>query len=410
MRRRGFLLSACAAALPGRAANPGLGTIAYLQADGLWVRSLPDGPRHKVAESAKNPRFSPSGEWIAFTGGVVPADGTARAALPPGRNVWLPRQDVLAVETEGGFSLFSPQNGWSAPTVRRTGAGLGVFNAEGSQLAFCQAVRTGTGPGAEPVRNGELRVATISATESRSLLSRHLILPMAYAWTRDSRYVLYWEDPDFSASLMADGLALFRVPAAGGAAQPLGVTTLVHEDLLALSPTSNKLAVTAGGGREIYERKRIAIIDLDSLAIRYVTGTSTSAMAPAWSQDGRRIAYVQAPAPPTPGPQYSTDNVTARPYMAQRRIWIADASGAIPPYPITADVRYRDEEPLWSADGTHILIGRLDASGTRTLWLMGAAGENPVQVSDALLQEDRYSWAGYYGYIDWRSAFDWHRP
>ena len=403
-------MSACAAALPARAAKPELGTIAYLQTDGLWVRTLPDGPPHKLAEIAKMPRFSPSGEWIAFDGGVIRRDGTARAALPPGRGVWLPREDVLAIETEGGFSLFNPQHGWRTPAATRKGAGLGVFNADGSRLAYGQAVQTGTGPGGEPVRNGELHIASLNGSESRSLLSQHLVLPMPYAWTRDSRYILYWEDPDFSASVMADGLALSRVPAAGGSAQPLRLTTLVHDDLLALSPTGNQLAVTAGGGREIYERKRIAIVDLDSLAIRYVTGTSTSAMMPAWSPDGRRLAYVQAPAPPTPGPQYSTDNVTARPYMAQRRIWIADGSGAIPAYAITSDSRYRDEEPLWSADdGTHLLFCRLDAAGVRTLWLMGAAGENPVQVSDALHQEDRYSWVGYYGYIDWRSAFDWHR-
>ena len=262
------------------------------------------------------------------------------------------------------------------------------------------------------MREGQLCRATLGGTEARILLSQYLILPIPYAWTRDSRFILYWEDPDFSASVMADGLALFRVPATGGPPEPLRIPTLVHEDLLALSPTENKLAVTAGLGREIYERKRIAIVDLDNLAVRYVTGDNTSAMAPSWSPDGRRIAYVQAPAPPSPGPQFSTDDVTARPYMEQRRIWVADVSGAAPPHPITADSRYRDEEPLWAADGTHILFCRLDTAGAGTLWLMGADGENPVRVSDALPLKNGFSGLygyGFYGYIDWRGTFDWHR-
>src|ERR1700680_4738479 len=69
MRRRGFLLSACASALCSRAADRSLGTIAYLQADGLWVRDLPDGRPRKVSKGAKAPCFSPSGEWVAFGGG-----------------------------------------------------------------------------------------------------------------------------------------------------------------------------------------------------------------------------------------------------------------------------------------------------------------------------------------------------
>lgn len=164
--------------------------------------------------------------------------------------------------------------------------------------------------------------------------------------------------------------------------------------------------MTAGDLRETYENKRIGIVDLGNLALRYMTGSDTSAMAPAWSPDGRRIAYVQAPVPPLPA-----DNVTAIPYMAQRRIWVADVSGATPPHAITSDNRYRDEEPLWSADGTHILFCRFDTMGAGTLWIMGAGGENPVQISDALPLKNGFSGLygyGFYGYIDWRGTFDWH--
>ena len=402
MQRRVFLMSACVSALRCRAADGGFGRIAYVQADGLWVRDLPDGRARKVAAGAKTPRFSPSGEWIAFDGGVVRWDGTARASLPPGRSIWLPQQDVLAVETNGGLALFNPRNGWSVPEATRKGMGVPVFNGDGSRFVYSSAVRAGTGRGGEPRGKGQLRSAAFDGSESRILVSQYMVLPMPYSWTRDSRYILYWEDPDFSASVAADGLALHRVPAAGGPSQPLGVGTLLHDDLLALSPTGNELAVTSGSGREIYQRNRIVIVDLETLALRDLTDGNTSAIAPSWSPDGRYIAYVQAPAPAA-----GSDNLTARPYMEQRRIWVADASAASPPRPITADNRYRDEEPLWSAVGTHILFCRMDVAGAGTLWLMGAGGENPVPVSDRLLLAN--SWIGFYGYIDWRASFDWHR-
>jgi hypothetical protein len=405
MQRRVFLLGSCASALLSCAAKPNLGTIAYLQTDGLWVRGLPDGRPQKVSTGGRRPRFSPSGKWIAFDGGVVRSDGTASASLPRGEGIWLPQQDMLAIPIEDGFSLLSPRNGWSKPTATRKGAGMPVFTVDGSQFAYSSSVQTGTGPGGEPLRDGQLCRTTLGATESQTLFSQYLVLPIPYAWTRDSRFIIYWEDPDFSASLAADGLDLFRVPAAGGPSEPLGVTTLIHQDLLSLSPTENKLAVTDGGRREIYESRRIAIVDLEKLSMSYLTDVNISAMAPSWSPDGRRIAYVQAPPPPSP-----SDNLTALPYMQQRRIWLADVSGRTPPRPITSDNRYRDEEPLWATDGAHILFCRLDAAGAGTLWLMGAGGENPVQVSDALpLKYNFSSRIGYYGYIDWRDTFDWHR-
>ena len=394
-------MGACASALCSRAADAGSGTLAYSQADGLWVRHLPDGAPRKIAAAAKNPRFSPSGEWVAFEGGVVRTDGAASAPLPPGARVWLPHQDTLAIDTDRGLAFFSARNNWRAPTALRAGVGSPIFNSDGSAFVYSGAVTVGTGAGGEPMRNGQLCRTSLAGPDSQILVSQYLVSPLPYAWTRD--FILYWEDPDFSASVAADGLELFRVPATGGHSESLGVGTLLHQDLLALSPTRHQLAATVGSGRQVYEANRIAVVDLDTLALRYLTGPNLSAMAPSWSPDGGRVAYVQAPAV---GPA-DDDNLSALPYMRQRRIWVADADGAMPPHSLTSDARYRDEEPLWSADGTRILFGRLDASGAATLWLMGAGGENPVPVSGPLPLKNAA--IGFYGYLDWRAAFDWRK-
>jgi dipeptidyl aminopeptidase/acylaminoacyl peptidase len=152
----------------------------------------------------------------------------------------------------------------------------------------------------------------------------------------------------------------------------------------------------------------------------------TSALYPAWSPDGSLLAFSAAPAAPSSvdgGPE-------AKAYLDRRRIWVADASGRTDPKQITQDDRYRDEEPSWSADGTHILFGRIAQDGTQALWLMGASGENPIQISGPLelggdwdfkvsagsedvalpRQADiKSAWFGYYGHISWRKRFDWFR-
>ena len=72
---------------------------------------------------------------------------------------------------------------------------------------------------------------------------------------------------------------------------------------------------------------------------------------------------------------------------------------------LTGDSRYRDEEPVWSADGQHILFCRMAHDNSKTLWLMGADGTDAVQLAGPLGGVDD-SWFGYYGYISWRDAFD----
>lgn len=155
--------------------------------------------------------------------------------------------------------------------------------------------------------------------------------------------------------------------------------------------------------------KRIALIQLSTGTLTYLTDEKTAAISPSWSPDGQHIAYVSAPdiGDVVGGPP-------AKEGLAQRRIWIMDRDGSHK-HPLTHDATYRDEYPLWSADGQFILFARLEAAkdlSPFSLWLVPAAGGEPRQVVDDLTYEypdTTQNWFGFYGYINWDATFDWWR-
>ena len=398
MFRRTFLLSSAAACIaPLRAANSSLGTVAYVHQGDLWVRSLLDGTPKRLTNGRgiESPRFSPSGQWIACKNKdaiyVLSTGGGSERQLQPGEFSWMPGRDVLVVAGGNRVGLIDAQN-WVASTIVSGDADLPVFSPDGTQFAYATAVTTGRGHGGEPLRIGQIRIASLTHPEPRTLVSKYLTGFGPCLWTRDGKSLLYWEDPDFSASVAADGLELFRINASGGPPESLRLTTLVHEDMISLSPVTNSLAVAAGGGRETWSGKRIAIVDLDRSAVRYATHDDTAALTPSWSPDGKQIA------------------LSAASDVQKRRIWTIDISASANPSRLTNDDHYRDEHPLWSADGTHILFCRMDRAGKGMLWLMSATGEYPNPVSAELtLKTGIMGTAGFYGYLDWRRSFDWFR-
>jgi len=419
MRRRSFLQIALASVAQAALPEPALGTIAFVQKDGLWMRDLPVGKplRLLAATDLTAPRISPSGRWISYfqngavlviaaSGGKPVAVGKAvRGPQTPGCQ-WLRDHDELWLDAGDSLNCFTPANRWLGPSRQIAHASLpALVDAGATEIVYGDAVTRARG--GEPTRMGRLNRLVPGTTGAPHILfSKYRDRPIPCAWSASGEHLLFWLDPDFSASLMADGLDLYRITDTGGTPSAVDLTSLVYEDVRSLSPDGMRLAISAGAGRNTWYGKRIATLEIDSGEFHYVTTDGFSALAPTWSPDGQRVAYSAAPAPADA--RHVGGGEAARLLMAERRIWIAGQENR----PFTTDLHYRDEKPLWSADGSHLLFGRIDATGDRTLWLTAVDNPSPEMVAGPLAipgEQPGDAWFGYYGYIDWGAMFDWHR-
>jgi Tol biopolymer transport system component len=324
---------------------------------------------------------------------------------------WSPARDELVAISAEGLQIFSAQNNWKQPVrIVPDTQGPVVFSDRGDEIVYPHPVNGNDRARAAgaPDRTGCLcRLAIHMANaKPRVIASVHLSGLIPCAWSSATRSIIYWFDKDFSGSLAADGLDLFQIADAGGSPKPLNVSTLVDSDLVALSPDETSLAITAGTGREEWERKRIATIDLRTTHISYLTEPTVAAVCPAWSPNGNHIAFSSAP---SYSDKAEGEGDEWKRLLQQRRIWICESNGTGNPRQLTNDPRYRDEEPAWCRAGTHILFCRIDLSGNKSIWLLNLDGNETQFIAGPLarLPFGDAPW-GYYGYITWRKLFDWH--
>ncbi len=420
-------------AVAQQAGSSSLGALAYIRGGELWVQELPDGEARRLTTDAddSSPLWSPSGQWLAFRKGdqlrLIHKSGADARTLNHGESAsqvaWSPLSDMLAYTTRTGDLVVASAGDGSERTLvssptPREGSGVQSFawSADGKWIAYALQkdlkppqsdqppdlyaglwrIRA-DGGGPVEIFGGPIAFGVATPPSGTNPYGGAIVAD----WSRDGQNILFWTYP-FSESLLADGTALNIIAARIGKPKELDQFTLAYPDYLSLSPDGRFLAVSVGGGRESWSNKRIAVVELSSGKPSYLTDEKTTALSPTWSPDGRLIAYV---AQPDHGFESGINNM--REAAAPRHVWVMNRNGSNPRQ-LTHDANYRDERPLWSADGTHILFARIDKNMQAALWLMRADGDESQKIAELVSEPDRQF--GYYGHIDWDGYFDWWRP
>jgi len=137
---------------------------------------------------------------------------------------------------------------------------------------------------------------------------------------------------------------------------------LTHEPGLQYHPAwsldGKKLAYSAGHGYGTYE---LYVMDADGTNRRQLTTNTSHEFLPAWSPDGTQIAY-------------SSDA------SGDSEIWVMQADG-LEPKQLTHSPGL-DTRPAWSPDGRHIAF-TTNRSGVLEIWVMNADGTDQRPLEQA---------------------------
>jgi Tol biopolymer transport system component len=441
-----------AMATPTSSVPPNLGRLAYVQGGDVWVKALPSGTPLRLTTDGLNrePRWSPSGEWLAFRKQrqvtierevpcevprprpqictesvpvtqkqvwVIGAEGDGAHPLSQGASVeafaWSPVDDRLAYSTAvSGLNVINADGTdlvTLVPYDNRDNPGrLGRFawNPEGTLIAYEWRIQStdqsSTYQGLWKVSmDGNERVELYASglpKKGEALLA---------GWSPLGKRVIFWQSEVPTASL-TDGTPLYAInatpskdnePARLGA----GEVVLNYFDFIAPAPRNavlearDAIALVTGNSRSTWKNKRI------ELSGRILSPQNMAAISPAWSPTGARLVYAAMPERAD-----LVGSELARQELMQRHIWVASVLGEPQFQRLTDSASYRDEHPLWSADGSHILFARLDAKGRASVWIMAEDGGSQRQVVDELTPAPDPP-IGFYGHVEWEAWFDWWR-
>jgi hypothetical protein len=216
-------------------------------------------------------------------------------------------------------------------------------------------------------------------------------------WVPGTRLILAGQGM-MAVSLWVDGVPLATINADTGAITELDAWMLLTPEAYAWHPMQpGLLALAEGGGRFLFANKRLALLDVISSALTYLTGEDVAAFEPAWSPDGTLLAYAAVPA----SPDASGNGATLEHALDGRAIYVVNPQSG-QTHRLTDPGDAVDGWPQWSADGTRLLYTR-QHDGYTDVRVVTLDGD-----SDQLLVTGLPDPTCYCGGCDWRQMLAYY--
>jgi WD40 repeat protein len=392
------------------------GKLAFVSHNRLWVLDGETGSvRSLPTPGPQRPVFSADGRWLAYLeqNNISPrlwlahSDGTG-AHVVRGLKVyslygWSPASDVLAVAT--GPERTRQPCPCSAPTTvrlispdgraRRIARVPWVYGAAwspgGDALAVGRIAQRTSVLASYPVAGGWPTVwLSIPARKTLNGMNG-AIVSVAGWWPRFGLGI--WV---FGEGMVHNNdetpLDAIATPHAGprllGQTLSDGAT-----DVVAASSKGLVAIVTDhGGGRAAWQDKQLELCTPTSPCTPMASARGDVTLDPAWSPNGKTLAYVEAPNVRT-GPW--TQKALAA-WFAAHRVFLYDVATRRAHELIAA----RGATAItWSRDGRGLLYVRDDA-----LWLLPSLTGKPVRIAAPLFAG---RWPQYFAQVDWSAQFAW---
>ena len=397
----------------------GHGRLAFVSRDRLWVLNGHGALRQIPTPAGLHPLepvFSPDGKWLAYVetsfspanvagGGLLPgelwiahADGSGAVRI---RGVgdavplaWNPRRDLLAVTNSDGKRLWivTPQ-GELRQVARDFWIQGAVWSPDGTRLAvFADRSRGPETVSVLSFRTGG-KTVWLSFRQNDRLNGMGAVVLGPAGWWKGFGLGFWVFGNGAVHNSDATPLDIVRGP---GARPRLLARTLSDGTTDAVAASSaGVLAVAAdhGGDRVFWQYRRLEVCRPGSSCVQIVPSAAKVTVDPAWSPNGRLLAFVEAPNLSYPGwPQkllhrwYDAHRLLVYDTVSGRTIRVAGAAGAT--------------NPVWSQDGKSLLYVAHDA-----LWLLRNLSARPVEIATPLFPAK--NWPAYYGQVAWLQQFAW---
>ncbi len=312
----------------------------------LWKVGIGGGEPERLTSlrppmRAKNPRWSPDGNWIAFQ-----VDRHTKYSSE--------RDDVYVIaasESEIAASGGEPRNltdtDWSSESST-------TWSPDSRYLAFSSSGLLGGGILRAEVSTGEL--GRISATGGGDL-----------QWSPDGGHIAYSANRVRDESFVSNG-DLYVVSVANGEERMLTPDTLgFRERDPHWSPDGRRVAfVTDRTGHD-----NVAFVDVDSGETHLLTETAHDHANPSWAPDGRSIAYVV-----NVDYNYYIESVPVGGGTPVRVTERPGVNGGMERIQVRGTFR-------WLPQGDGIAYTHMSPSDTSDLWVISAGGGEPQRLTES---------------------------